>query len=159
MSNKPTLFFVTDIETMLKKRIAFDIAWRVVDRNLKVYDKGSFIIGEAFKHDVPFFKEKLGYYFEDTFNGLITPASILKVREIYNMQIKKWRDKGHRVILCAYNARFDFTELPKSLRVLTDNPDVGIFGVKVFQNITAPCQRIQANIFQLVQKALMYGNF
>ena len=29
---KPTLFVVLDIETTLKKRIAFDVAWTITDR-------------------------------------------------------------------------------------------------------------------------------
>ena len=77
------------------------------------------MIREAFRVDVPFFKEKLGHYFDDTFNRQITPASIVEVRDIFNAQINALADAGHRVILTAYNARFDFTWLPHTLQEIT----------------------------------------
>lgn len=123
MTNKTTLFVVTDIETTLKKRIAFDIAWRIVDKRGREYGSGSYVIREAFKHDVPFFKEKLGHYFDDAYDKLIRPASILEVREEYNNQIKGLQDQGHRVVCCAYNAAFDFKYLPETLIQLTDGAE------------------------------------
>jgi len=121
MAIKPTLFVVTDIETTMRKRIAFDIAWRIVDRRGEVYGSGSYVIREAFKHDLPFFAEKMGHYFDDAYQHQIQPASILEVREEYNRQVATLQEQGHRVILCAYNARFDFTHLPRTLQVLTDD--------------------------------------
>ena len=66
---KPTLFVVLDIETTLKKRIAFDVAWTITDRRGNDFGSGSYVLREAFAHDTPFFKEKLGHYFDDTFAG------------------------------------------------------------------------------------------
>jgi hypothetical protein len=120
MALKPTLFVVTDIETTLKKRIAFDIAWKIIDRKGREYGRGSYVIREAFCHDVPFFAQKLGFYFDDAFAGLIRPASILEVRAEYNAQIAKMQESGHRVILGAYNSAFDFKYLPETLAILTD---------------------------------------
>ena len=116
---KPTLFVVLDIETTLKKRIAFDVAWTITDRKGGEFGSGSYVIREAFRVDVPFFKEKLGHYFDDTFNRQIVPASIVEVRDIFNAQINALADAGHRVILTAYNARFDFTWLPHTLQEIT----------------------------------------
>ena len=116
---KPTLFVVLDIETTLKKRIAFDVAWTITDRKGNEFGSGSYVIREAFRVDVPFFKEKLGHYFDDTFARQITPASIVEVRDIFNEQINALADAGHRVILTAYNARFDFTWLPHTLQEIT----------------------------------------
>ena len=113
---KPTLFVVLDIETTLKKRIAFDVAWTITDRKGGEFGSGSYVIREAFRVDVPFFKEKLGHYFDDTFARQIVPASIVEVRDIFNAQINALADAGHRVILTAYNARFDFTWLPHTLQ-------------------------------------------
>jgi hypothetical protein len=124
MTNKPTLFMVTDIETTLKKRIAFDVAWKTIDRKGNVYGTGSYVIREAFQHDVPFFAKKLGHYFDDAFARLITPASILEVREEYNGQIDSLRASGHRVIPCAYNAAFDFKYLPETLWALTGDTNM-----------------------------------
>ena len=118
----PTLFMVTDIETTLKHRIAFDIAWRTIDRKGNVYAEGSYVIREAFKLDVPFFKEKLGHYFDDAYAKRIVPENILEVREIYNAQIATFQDAGHRVIPCAYNAAFDFKYMPETLQKITGNP-------------------------------------
>jgi hypothetical protein len=116
---KSTLFVVLDIETTLKKRIAFDVAWTITDRKGNEFGSGSYVIREAFRVDVPFFKEKLGHYFDDTFARQITPASIVEVRDIFNEQINALADAGHRVILTAYNARFDFTWLPHTLQEIT----------------------------------------
>ena len=117
--SKPTLFVVLDIETTLRKRIAFDVAWTITDRKGGDFGSGSFVIREAFAHDVPFFKEKLGHYFDDAFARVITPATIEEVRDTFNAQINALADAGHRVILSAYNAAFDFTWLPHTLRVIT----------------------------------------
>ena len=119
MTIKPTLFVVTDIETTMKKRIAFDIAWKIIDRKGREYGRGSYVIREAFKHDVPFFAAKLGYYFDDAFAGLIKPASILEVRAEYNRQIQELQEAGHRIILGAYNSAFDFKYLPETVAILT----------------------------------------
>lgn len=119
MKKQPTLFVVTDIETTLKHRIAFDIGWRTIDRKGRVYGEGSFVIRESFKLDVPFFAEKLGHYFDDSYAQRIKPASILDVRREYNSQIRNFQDSGHRVIAAAYNAAFDFKYLPETLEKLT----------------------------------------
>lgn len=118
MPIKPTLFVVTDIETTLRKRIAFDIGWRIIDRSGREYNKGSFVIREAFQYDVPFYKEKLGHYFDDAYSQLIRPATIVEVRNEYNRQIAELQAAGHRVIACAYNAAFDFKYLPHTFNVL-----------------------------------------
>ena len=123
MPFKPTLFVVTDIETTLKHRIAFDVAWRIIDKRGREYNKGSFVIRESFRHDVPFFKEKLGHYFDDTYSQLIQPANIFEVREEYNGQIAQLQGEGHRVIACAYNAAFDFKYLPETIRKISGNPN------------------------------------
>ncbi len=46
--SKPTLFVVLDIETTLRKRIAFDVAWTITDRKGGDFGSGSFVIREAF---------------------------------------------------------------------------------------------------------------
>ena len=112
MTKKPTVYVVTDIETTVKHRIAFDVAWKIIDRKGRVYGRGSYIIREAFKCDTPYFKEKMGLYFDDAFERISTPASVVEVRNEYNRQVAELQDAGHRVILCAYNAAFDFKYLP-----------------------------------------------
>ena len=124
MPFKPTLFVVTDIETTLKHRIAFDIAWRIVDKSGREYNSGSFVVRESFRLDVPFFKEKLGHYFDDAYSHLIKPASIFEVREEYNGQIAALQAAGHRVIACAYNAAFDFKYLPETIQKISGDSSI-----------------------------------
>ena len=128
MGKKPTIYFVVDIETTYKRRIAFDIAWLAIDKHGNTHDKtgkrygkGSFVIRKAFEMDVPFYREKLGLYFDDVYSHLIVPADIYDVRNEFNSQILRLEDAGHKVILCAYNAKFDFTYLPKTYQVLTED--------------------------------------
>lgn len=108
---KKTVFIVTDIETTYRERIAFDIAWKAIDRQGNVYGKGSYLAVEAFTVDVPFFKEKLGWYFQDTYAHYIEPLPFLEIRTRFNNLIKELKDEGYRVVLCAYNAAFDTTYL------------------------------------------------
>jgi hypothetical protein len=119
MAKKPTLFVVTDIETTMKKRIAFDVAWKTIDKRGNEYGRGSYVIREAFRHDVPFFAHKLGHYFDDAYGKLIQPADVLDVRAEYNRQIGEFQESGHRVICCAYNSAFDFKYLPETVSTLT----------------------------------------
>jgi len=105
--NQPTIYMVTDIETTMRKRIAFDVAWKGIDRRGKEYGRGSFIVTDALKLDVPYFKEKLGWYFSDTYKHMITPLSMEEIREEYNNQVSNLLELGHKVVFCAYNAGFD----------------------------------------------------
>lgn len=59
-AKKPTIWFVTDVETTMSKQIVFDIAWKAIDRKGRVYGRGSYLIREAFQHDVPWYKAKMG---------------------------------------------------------------------------------------------------
>lgn len=120
MTNKPTLFVTTDIETTMKKRIAFDIAWKIHDKRGREYGRGSYVIRDAFAHDTPFFKEKMGHYFDDAYSQLIKPADIVDVRTEYNLQIRELQNAGHRVICAAYNSAFDFKYLPETIAQLTN---------------------------------------
>lgn len=116
---QPTIFVVTDVETTMKRTIVFDIAWKAIDRKGRVYGRGSYLIREAFEHDVPWYKEKMGLYYDDAYHHRITPTSIMGVRAEYNAQVADFQANGHRVILAAYNSRFDFDKLPFTLAELS----------------------------------------
>lgn len=120
---KPTVYVVLDIETTFKEKLAFDVAWSTIDRTGKEYGNGSYLIREAIKRDVPFYKEKWPQYTEGLASGLIELVSISDLKEIFNSHINQLADDGHKVILCAYNAKFDFTWLPHTYKLLTDNLD------------------------------------
>jgi len=119
---KQNLYVVTDIETTLKYRVAFDIAWQIINKHGEIFDKGSYVVKEAFNMDVPYFKEKLGEYFSDTYSHLIKPMSMGDVKQEFNEQVSKYLNKGHKVIFCAYNAAFDTKYLREtSQRILKQN--------------------------------------
>lgn len=119
MKKKPTIWFVTDVETTIKRAIVFDVAWKAIDRKGRVYGRGSYLIREAFQHDVPWYKEKMGLYYDDAFHHRITPCNIFEARAAYNSQVKGLQECGHRIILAAYNSRFDFDKLPYTLSELS----------------------------------------
>jgi hypothetical protein len=118
-TKKPTIFIVTDVETTMGRKIVFDIAWKAIDRKGRVYGSGSYLIREAFHHDVPWFKDKMGLYYDDAYHHRIVPSTIFEARDAYNALIKSLRDAGHRVILAAYNSRFDFEKLPFTVSEIT----------------------------------------
>ena len=105
---------VTDIETTLEKQIAFDVAWKGIDRKGREYCRGSYLILEAFKYDVPYFKEKLGHYFSDTYSHLVEPLPMQSIKQLYNSDVRLLQDEGHRVIFAAYNGGFDARHLGKT---------------------------------------------
>jgi hypothetical protein len=116
MKSAKTLFVVLDIETTenstKKPRLAFDVAWKIIDRNGEEYGAGSYLISEVLKMALPYYKKKWPQYIIDHENGLIEYATIDHVVDTLNDQMNTLRQKGHRVIICAYNARFDLTWLP-----------------------------------------------
>ena len=112
MKKERTLFVILDIETTKKKRLAFDVAWTITDKQGADYGSGSYLISEVLKIDRPFYKDKWSQYLLDLEAGKIAYATISEVIDTLNQQISDLKEKGHRVILCAYNARFDMTWLP-----------------------------------------------
>jgi hypothetical protein len=51
MKNEKTLFVVLDIETTEFKRLAFDVAWTITDKQGTDYGSGSYLISEVLKID------------------------------------------------------------------------------------------------------------
>ena len=121
MKKEKTLFVVLDIETTKNKRLAFDVAWTITDRQGKDYGAGSYLIKECLELDEPYFKQLWPQYLIDHEAGKIAYASISEVIDILNGQIVNLKAKGHRVIICAYNARFDMTWLPYTYLYVTND--------------------------------------
>jgi hypothetical protein len=120
---KPTVYVVLDIETTFREQLAFDVAWSTIDRNGKEYGNGSYLISEVIKKDVPFYKDKWPQYTEDLAFGKIELISIRELKKVFNAHINQLADSGHKVVLCAYNARFDFTHLPKTYNLFTEDQE------------------------------------
>lgn len=127
MKNEKTLFVVLDIETTKFKRLAFDVAWTITDKQGNDYGSGSYLITEVLKLDVPFYKDKWPQYLIDLEAGKIAYATISEVIDTLNQQISNLKEKGHRVILCAYNARLDMTWLPYTYIQVTDDKNTDKF--------------------------------
>ena len=131
---KPNLYFVVDIETTMRHRMTFDVAWSVIDKHGNQYGKGSYIVLEAFQYDVPFFKEKLGFYFSDTYRHMIEPKSMNEIRDLFNAQVDNFKALGHKVYFCAYNVAFDAKYLGESCETFAGTkflavPIDGIFDI------------------------------
>ena len=127
MKNQKTLFVVLDIETTRNKNLAFDVAWIITDRQGNEYGSGSYLIDEVLQLDEPFYKDKWSQYLLDLKSGKIAYATISDVIDTLNRQIGDLKAKGHRVILCAYNARFDMTWLPYTYLYVTNDRDTDKF--------------------------------
>jgi len=109
---KPTLFIVTDVETCIpkgagNKGLVFDVAWKIVDRKGREYGHGSYLAKDVISAYTPWFKEKVGRYFEMAYNRYIEPKTFRGIAKEYNRQVKKLQDQGYKIIFCAYNAGFD----------------------------------------------------
>lgn len=139
MAQKKTLYVVTDIETTWHYRpnsknvdpetgeakslqFAFDVAWKIIDNTGRDYSRGSYVATDVFQHATPFFKEKLGYYMEDTYAHLITPKPFAFIRNEYNAQIKALAEKGHPIVVTAYNAYFDTSHLEETSQFFFNKP-------------------------------------
>ena len=144
MKIQPTIFIVTDIETTLKKRIAFDVAWKAIDRKGNVYRHGSYLSKDSVNLDAPWFKEKVGHYYQDVFDRKINPVKWQVIRFMFNKHIRELREDGHRVIFAAYNAKFDATELGKTSNIICGKPflteTIELLDIWHYWSLTCPRQ-------------------
>jgi len=139
IDNRKKVYVVTDIETTWHYRpnatelatlegmpksinLAFDTAWKAVDRHGNVYAKGSYVATDCFRYAIPFFKQKLGLYIEDAFEHNLAPVNFSDVRTRFNADLAELDAQNFNVILTAYNAAFDFSHLQQTSEfLLNDN--------------------------------------
>jgi len=129
------IYVVTDIETTKNFRpnatkvaqiagmpanmqLAFDVAWKAIDKQGNVYCEGSYVATDCFTFALPYFTKKLGLYIEDAYNHNLAPRTFSQVRDHFNEDMAALDAKGYNVILCAYNAYFDFHNLEKTSKLL-----------------------------------------
>jgi hypothetical protein len=67
--------------------------------------------------DTPYYKKKIAAYWFKV-NKSITPVRFSTVRNIFNQEISRLQNKGHRCVVCAYNAAFDQRVLDKTSKEL-----------------------------------------
>ncbi len=114
---KPTVFFVIDTETCRFDGMVFDIGWKAIDRKGREYSQGSYICADVLEKDEPYYRKKIAAYWFKA-NKTITPANFATVRSIFNQEVRRIQNKGHRVVVCAYNAAFDQRVLDKTTQTL-----------------------------------------
>jgi len=107
---KPTIFFVLDTETSGDGGTVHDFAWIATDRNGKEYSRGSYFFTEVFSEDKKLAK-KLADYAVLFDERKISHGSWDDVRDKFNREIGWLQSEGHRVIVAAYNAAFDYDRL------------------------------------------------
>jgi len=114
---KPTIFFVIDTETCRFDGMVFDIGWKAIDRKGREYSEGSYLCADVLETDTPFYRKKIAKYWYKA-NRTITVAKFATVRNIFNQEISRLQNKGHRCVACAYNAAFDIRVLDKTSKAL-----------------------------------------
>lgn len=125
------VFAVLDIETITDARLAFDIAWIVKDSKGNTLEKRNYLVSEIMETPFAsilirrdsFMKNKANFYMDGiAFNSFI----IMSLEDI----MYEFRDIATRynakVVMCAYNAKFDYT-------VLNDNMNA-YYGVDFFDS-------------------------
>lgn len=125
------VFAILDIETITDARLAFDIAWIVKDSKGNTLEKRNYLVSEIMETPFApilirrdsFMKNKADFYMDGiAFNSFV----IMSLEDI----MYEFRDIAARynakVVMCAYNAKFDYT-------VLNDNMNA-YYGVDFFDS-------------------------
>lgn len=108
--HKKTIFFVIDTETSGFNGSVHDFAWIATDRSGEEYSRGSYFFPEVFT-DPSKLAKKEKEYAELFATNRVTKASWDDVRSQFNNEIERFKKEGHRVIIAAYNAKFDYDKL------------------------------------------------
>jgi hypothetical protein len=132
---KPTIFFVIDTETSGFNGSVHDFAWIAIDRNGKEYSRGSYFFTEVFREDEKLVK-KLADYAVLFDERKISHGSWDDVRDKFNREIGWLQSEGHRVIVAAYNAQFDYDRL--DMTEFTLHPDRYVIQHGILKGIADP---------------------
>ena len=120
MSKK--FYAVLDTETVADARVPYDVAWVIVDREGRIYERFNALAAEVLNNETlrylvrkdSFSKRKAGFYLDEN-NAPIMPFSI--IWECMQNTIKKYDCP-----IVAYNAAFDVKVLNNYSKVLLDVP-------------------------------------
>lgn len=108
--HKKTIFFVIDTETSGFNGSVHDFAWIATDRSGEEYSRGSYFFPEVFT-DPSKLAKKEKEYAELFATNRVTKANWDDIRSQFNNEIESFKKEGHRVIIAAYNAKFDYDRL------------------------------------------------
>jgi hypothetical protein len=122
MKRKQTLFVIIDTETSRSRKEyrgrVFDFGYTIIDRYGNNHGKASFLATDILATDMPFYAKQLGKYYDMAFRRKIYPLPFRGIRESFNLKCKDLQAKGHKIVLCAYNAKFDFSSLDYTSKIL-----------------------------------------
>ena len=110
------VFAILDIETITDARIAFDIAWILCDSKGNILERYNALVAEIFdspfgfpllKRD-SFVKNKSQMYIDAFIFNSIDIKSFEEIMQDFNSISERYDAK---VVMCAYNAKFDYNVL------------------------------------------------
>ena len=116
--SRKVLYLLMDTETTMKNGLVFDMAFKLFDRNGRMYEYGSYLFTDVLAIEEPYFKEKIATYWQYVYRKKIVPLPLHTVRFIFNRMLRKYTERNYKIVICAYNALFDVTHLGDTSRNL-----------------------------------------
>lgn len=116
-------FMVFDTETTndIDCPIMYDFGFAIIDKNGKVYRKGSFVVADVFLDkelmESAFFAEKIPMYWEQIKSGERELKRLANIRKIILNTMKEFNIK----IVMAHNTRFDYRSTATTQRYMTNS--------------------------------------
>lgn len=120
MTIKKNAYVVLDTETSGFSKLVFDLGWITRDRKGNVIDSASYLMLDVIATEKPYFMNKVkGYTSKARKSEKFKLTNFATVRRLFNKHIESLLDSNYRVIVCAYNARFDCDALAKTTKRMT----------------------------------------
>jgi hypothetical protein len=120
------VFAILDIETVTDARLAFDVAWIVCDSMGNQLERYNALISEIahapfgmelIKRD-RFMSDKSDFYLDAIKHDTIPVKDFNSIADDFNAIGKRY---NARVVMCAYNAHFDYTVLNRNAEIYLGN--------------------------------------
>ena len=120
MTIKKNAYVVLDTETSGFSKLVFDLGWITRDKKGNVIDSASYLMLDVIATERPYFMNKVkGYTSKARKEHKFKLTNFSVVRRLFNKHIESLLDANYRVILCAYNGRFDCDALAKTTKRMT----------------------------------------
>lgn len=126
------VFVILDVETITSAKLVFDIAWHVCDSKGNILESYNALVKEIV--DTPFIFELLRKddFMKDKCQMYIDALAMdsINVQYLYDIACDFWsiaERYNAQVIMCAYNAKFDYDVLNNNLRMY-EGDDALFFG-------------------------------
>lgn len=120
MTIKKNAYVVLDTETSGFSKLVFDLGWITRDRKGNIIESASYLMLDVIATEKPYFINKVkGYTSKARKSDKFKLTNFATVRRLFNKHIESLLDLNYRVIVCAYNARFDCDALAKTTKRMT----------------------------------------